>query len=86
VTNPAIAIVNSRICSSGFEAKQDNATALSHDRVRSSEQDRHCRCKLERPEDYSAASCSEQPSTAILRGVSSIDYVDWKDENNELDC
>jgi len=25
VTNPAIAIVNSRICSSGFEAKQDNA-------------------------------------------------------------
>ena len=43
--------------------------------------------KLEPPEDYSAALCFEPTQHShIPEAVSSIDRIDWKDANNELDC
>jgi hypothetical protein len=85
MTNPASAIVNS-VGSQDFRSEAGYCTALSHDRVRSSEQDRRCRASSNALKITGAASCSEQPSTAIPRGGSSIDRVDWKNENNEMDC
>jgi hypothetical protein len=69
MTNSASAIVNSvGSTRQDFEAKQD--TARRYLMIASGLPPRSALpCKLERPEDYSAASCSEQPSTAIPRGV-----------------
>src|SRR5258708_10356907 len=60
--------------------------ALSHDRIRSSGLDRHCRASSNALKSQRRAVLRANTAQSFSKTVSSIDRVDWKDANNELAC
>jgi hypothetical protein len=87
MTNPATAMVTLSDLLVRFQSEEGYCTALSHDGVRSSEQvDQHCRAGSNALKITAPRRAPNQPGTVFSETVSFIEGVDWKDENNELDC
>jgi hypothetical protein len=59
--------------------------SLRRARIRATPGDAATAVRLNALEDQGLRSASNQPNTPSSEAVVSIDWFDWKDENNELD-